>query len=162
MPQQALLALPLQGWSLSQHGERHSHHDFRWEDCGSLGRGKPMIKCCAWIEKVTSFTAENGVQETIYSGPEMYLPCSVTHWIHPLQSKRIYIRRLQCCFLVTKKKKKWKQSECTLKVKWTEKLFSITKFWATIKKNEVQQLQLTCIFCWMRIIVIMLIISTPI
>ena len=96
MSQQALLALPLQGWSLSQHGERHSHHDFRWEDCGSLGRGKPMIKCCAWIEKVTSFTAENGVQETIYSGPEMYLPCSVTHWIHPLQSKRIYMWNLLC------------------------------------------------------------------
>ena len=61
-----------------------------------------------------------------------------------------------------KKKKKRKQSECPLKVKWIEKLFSITKFCATIKKNEVQQLQMTCMFCWMRIIAIMLIISTPI
>ena len=96
MSQQALLVLPLQGWSLSQHGERHSHHNFRWEDCGSLGWGKPMIKCWAWIEKVTTFTAENGVQETIYSGPETYLPCSVTHWIHPLQSKSGYICEISC------------------------------------------------------------------
>ena len=83
-------------------------------------------------------------------------------WVTEQQSKRVYIGRLQCAFLWPKKKKKRKQSECPPKVEWIEKLFSITKFCAIIKKNEVQQLQLTCRFCWMRIIVIMLVISTHI
>ena len=92
MSQQALLALPLQGWSLSQHGERHSHHNFHWEDCGSLGWGKPMIKCWAWIEKVTSITAENGVQETIYQA----LECTFLVLLHTLQSRSGFICEISC------------------------------------------------------------------